>query len=67
LVRATSKNIWIETLKEFGISLLIPRIYCYNQSAVTLTHYPQLHGRNKHMKIVLFFVRGKVLAKQLTV
>ena len=38
-----------------------------NQSAVLLAHNPILNSRTKHMEIDLFFVREKILAKQLSV
>ena len=40
---------------------------CNNQSIVLLTHNPVLHSKTKHMEIDLFFVREKVLAKQIQV
>jgi len=43
------------------------QVFCDNQSAVLLAHNPILHSRTKHMEIDLFFVREKVLAKQLSV
>jgi hypothetical protein len=44
-----------------------PLVLCDNQSVVALAHNPVLHTRTKHMEIDLFFVREKVLAKQLQV
>jgi hypothetical protein len=54
-------------LTELSVPFVTPIIYCDNQSAVLLAHNPILHARTKHMEIDLFFVREKVLAKQLTV
>ena len=42
-------------------------VLCDNQSAVMLAHNPIMHSRTKHMEIDLFFVRERVLAKQICV
>ncbi|PNY07278.1 histone deacetylase [Trifolium pratense] len=66
--QATAYVLWIQTLlKELTIPFSQPIIYCDNQSAVLLAHNPILHTRTKHMEIDLFFVREKVVAKQLTI
>ncbi|MCH84337.1 copia-type polyprotein [Trifolium medium] len=44
-----------------------PLIFCDNQSTVAMAHNPVLHARTKHIEINLFFVREKVLNKQLEV
>ncbi|PNY08092.1 histone deacetylase [Trifolium pratense] len=68
LAQATADALWVQTLlKELTVPFLAPVIYCDNQSAVLLAHNPILHSRTKHMEIDLFFVREKVLAKQLSV
>jgi len=42
-------------------------LYCDNQSVVvSIAHNRVFHNRAKHMKIDVFFVREKVLAKQLS-
>jgi histone deacetylase 1/2 len=68
LAQATADVLWVQTLlKELTVPFITPTIYCDNQSAVLLAHNPILHSRTKHMEIDLFFVREKVIAKQLTV
>ncbi|RZB70581.1 putative mitochondrial protein [Glycine soja] len=47
--------------------LMTEVIFCDNQSSVALTHNPVLHTRTKHMEIDVFFVRERVLTKQLIV
>lgn len=42
-------------------------VLCDNLSAVMLAHNLVMHSKTTHMEIDLFFVREKVLAKQLTV
>jgi hypothetical protein len=42
-------------------------IYGDNQSTGAMAHNPVLHAWTKHMEIDLFFVREKVLAKQINV
>jgi histone deacetylase 1/2 len=68
LAQATADALWIQTLlTELTVPFTPPAIFCDNQSAVLLAHNPFLHSRTKHMEIDLFFVREKVLAKQLSV
>ncbi|KAK2454628.1 putative mitochondrial protein [Trifolium repens] len=68
LAQATADVLWLQTLlKELTVPFQTPTVYCDNQSAVLLAHNPVLHSRTKHMEIDLFFVREKVLAKQLSV
>jgi len=68
LAQATADALWVQTLlKELTIPFSSPVIFCDNQSAVLLAHNPILHARTKHMEIDLFFVREKVMAKQLSV
>ena len=68
LAQATADALWVQTLlKELTVPFSPPVILCDNQSAVLLAHNPILHSRTKHMEIDLFFVREKVLAKQLSV
>lgn len=67
LAQTTADILWIQTLlTELGIPFSSPRTFCDNQSAVALAHNLVLHARTKHMEIDLFFVREKVLQKQLT-
>jgi histone deacetylase 1/2 len=66
IAAATADLLWIQTLLlELKVETLTPTLMCDNQSAVMLAHNPVLHSRTKHMEIDLFFVREKVLAKQL--
>ncbi|CAH9101651.1 unnamed protein product [Cuscuta europaea] len=68
LADTTVGLLWIQfLLKELQVPFSIPRVYCDNLSTVQLAHNPVLHSRIKHMEIDLFFVREKVLLKQLTV
>jgi hypothetical protein len=68
LAQATADALWVQTLlTELTEPFTAPVIYCDNQSAVLLAHNPILHSRTKHMEIDLFFVREKVIAKQLSV
>ncbi|KAK2367079.1 hypothetical protein QL285_080397 [Trifolium repens] len=68
LAQATADVLWVQTiLTELTVPFITPKVYCDNQSAVLLAHNPILHSRTKHMEIDLFFVREKVLAKQISV
>lgn len=68
LAQATADALWVQTLlKELTVPFSSPVILCDNQSAVSLVHNPIFHSRTKHMEIDLFFVREKVLTKQLSV
>lgn len=68
MAQTTANILWIQTLlTELGIAFTSPCIYFNNQSTVALAYNPVLHARTKHMEIDLFFVREKVLQKQLEV
>jgi hypothetical protein len=54
-------------VKELTVPFSSLVVLCDNQSAVLLAHNPILHLMTKHMEIDLFFVREKVMAKQLSV
>ena len=59
---------WIYTLlTELQVSFTTPVIFCDNQSVVSIAHNPVFHSRTKHMEIDVFFVREKILAKQLSI
>lgn len=67
LTQATTDALWVQTLlHELTDPFSNPIVYRDNQSAVLLAHNPILHTRTKHMEIDLFFVREKILAKQLS-
>ena len=68
LVAATADILWIQTLLlELAVPHSIPIMLCDNSSALQLAHNPVLHARTKHMELNVFFVREKVLTKQLVV
>lgn len=68
LAQVTSEILWLESLlKELHIPFDTPLIFCDNQSSVALAHNPVLHARTKHMELDIFFVREKVLSKDLVV
>ena len=68
LAQTTAEISWIRTLlTELQVPFCTPIIYCDNQSAVAIAYNPVLHARTKHMEIDIFFVREKVLTKQLVV
>ena len=50
---------------ELQVPFCTPTIYCNNKSVVAISYNPVLHARTKHMEIDNFFVREKVLTKQL--
>ena len=54
-------------LSELHIPHHSPVIFCDNLSTVALAHNPVMHSETKHMELDLFFVREKVLEKQLQV
>ena len=68
LAQTSTELTWIQALlTELRVPFTTPVLYCDNQSAVSIAHNPVFHSRTKHMKIDVFFVREKVLAKQLSV
>lgn len=68
LAQASAEIIWIQSLlNELQIKSKIPHVYCDNLSAVSLAHNPVLHSRTKHMELDIFFVREKVIRKELNV
>ena len=54
-------------LTELKVSFSTPIVFYENQNAVAIAHNPVLHSQTKHMKIDVFFVRKKVLTRQLVV
>ena len=68
LAQTAAEISWIQTLlTELKVPFSTPIVFCDNQSAVVIAHNPVLHARTKHMEIDVFFVREKVLTKQLVV
>lgn len=68
LAQTTAELSWIQTLlTEPQVPFITPIIFCHNQRAVAIANNPVLHARTKHMDIDIFFVREKVLSKQLVV
>jgi len=59
---------WIHTLlTELKNPFTILVIFCDNQSVISIAHNPVFHSSTKHMEIDVFFVREKILAKQLSI
>jgi len=68
LALATAEVTWIQSLlTELKVPHAPPVIFCDNMSTVSLVHNPVLHSCTKHIELDLFFVREKVLGKQLQV
>ena len=60
--------LWLQSLlAELHVANLQPMVDCDNLSTVMLAHDPVLHTRTKHIELSLFFVREKVLSRQLQV
>ncbi|KAL5564518.1 hypothetical protein UlMin_027682 [Ulmus minor] len=45
----------------------IPVLWCDNMSTISLSANPVLHSRTKHIELDLYFVREKVIAKEIEV
>lgn len=68
MAQLAAEILWVQSLlQELKCRLLTPTILCDNLSTVTLAHNPVLHNRTKHMELDIFFVRDKVLSKNLIV
>jgi histone deacetylase 1/2 len=68
LAALTSEILWLQSLlTELGCRFYTPKILCDNLSTVSLSHNPTLHHRTKHMELDIFFVREKVINKDLLV
>nr|KYP61009.1 Copia protein [Cajanus cajan] len=68
IAQASAELTWIQALlQELKVPFSTPTLLCDNQSAVAIAHNPIFHSKTKHMEIDVFFVRDKVLSKQLLV
>uniref|UniRef100_A0A803PSJ3 Reverse transcriptase Ty1/copia-type domain-containing protein n=1 Tax=Cannabis sativa TaxID=3483 RepID=A0A803PSJ3_CANSA len=69
LANATAKIVWIQSLlSELHQPQLSPHtIWCDNQSTVLMSANSVLHSRTKHIELDLYFVRERILNKQLQV
>lgn len=68
MAQLAAELIWVQSLlKELHCPFQVPKILCDNLSTATLAHNPVLHNRTKHMELDIFFVREKVLSKNLVV
>uniref|UniRef100_A0A803P493 Reverse transcriptase Ty1/copia-type domain-containing protein n=1 Tax=Cannabis sativa TaxID=3483 RepID=A0A803P493_CANSA len=69
LANATAEIMWIQSLlSEIDLHLQQPpTIWCDNQSTVLMSANPVLHSRTKHIELDLYFVRERILSKQLIV
>ena len=69
LASATAEILWLNSLlQELRIQQSrTPIIWCDNLSTVSLSANPVLHSRTKHIELDLFFVREKVVNKDLSV
>ena len=68
LAQASAEIIQIQSLlKELQVKSKVPQIFCDNLSVVSLAHNHVLHSRTKHMELNIFFVREKVIKKELIV
>nr|KYP67039.1 Retrovirus-related Pol polyprotein from transposon TNT 1-94 [Cajanus cajan] len=68
IAQASAELTWIQALlQELKVPFSTPTLLCDNQSAVAIAHNPVFHSKTKHMEIDVFFVRDKVLSKQLLV
>ncbi|XP_026420650.1 uncharacterized protein LOC113316719 [Papaver somniferum] len=65
---ATSELVWIQSLlKELGIPVSTPSLWCDNLGATYLTVNPVFHARTKQIEIDYHFFRERVDNKQLEV
>lgn len=65
---ATIELLWLQSLlTKLGVPYTTPTVLCDNLNTVALAHNPILHARTKLMELDLFFLREKVLQKQLKV
>ena len=69
LAAVTAEITWIESLlHELNFKLpKPPTVWCDNLSTLAMSNNSVLHARTKHIELDLYFVRDKVLQKQLIV
>ncbi|KAL5540260.1 hypothetical protein UlMin_044401 [Ulmus minor] len=69
LANATSELLWLQSLlAELKVQVgNIPMLWCDNMSTISLSANPVLHSRTKHIELDLYFVREKVIAKEIEV
>jgi histone deacetylase 1/2 len=69
VANATAEMIWVQSLlNELGVKLTQkPCLWCDNLGATYLSANPVFHARAKHIEIDFYFVRERVLKRQLEV
>ena len=68
LAQTSIELTWIHALlTELQVPFTTPVLFYDHQSVVSIAHNPVFHSRTKHMEVDVFFVREKVLAKQLSI
>ena len=69
LANATSELLWLQSLlAELKVQVRnIPVLWCDNMITISLSANPVLHSRTKHIELDLYFVREKVIAKEIEV
>jgi hypothetical protein len=68
MANTTADLLWIQSLlQELQVPFHTLTLLCDNLSAVALSHNPVLHSRTKHIELDIYFVRERVVSKQLNV
>ena len=69
LTHATKEALWLQNfITEVIQPLKSPiRLYCDNQSAITIAYGNQQHTRTKHLDIRLYFLRDTIENRQITI
>ena len=69
LASATAEITWLTSLlAELHVPMTrVPEIWCDNLSTVYMAANPVLHARTKHIDLDLYFVRDKVVRRQVEV